>query len=259
VRTSLRGAYDDYFALSDKRANCALRAVDYLLNRSEDSAANLTGVGSGLGSAPTSPPRSVRPGEEDRDCEKREPENPDRMPTVRRHRVAQLRLRWAKHLAVAHWVRACLAAANAGADRWDIQAEFGDDGVHFLQGAAGKPLRAAIALRLRELEPEPPGLENIFFSNRSAAEVDAHNREVRRRARQGSKESGQPPEAVMVTTVVTRCGRERRLSCSSRTRGSRRCHSRSHSRGGDSGDDPGGEPEPETGPLDELTVRESGR
>jgi hypothetical protein len=118
-----------------------------------------------------------------------------------------------------------------------LEKRFGAGAYVFVKRNRGMSLRDAIAVRLRETEPKPKGLGNVFTFDGTIDELKAHNRKVTRSA---------------VATMPR--SRERRPTCASPVRGGRRGLSRSHSRGGDSGDDPSGEPEPGEGHLDESTT-----
>lgn len=111
---------------------------------------------------------------------------------------------------------------------------------------------------LRASLPKPEGHRTAFDFDGTIEELDAHNRTVRQRASaEGTTPVSTPVLAIRPTGSRPR---ERRPSCSSRTRGSRRGTLRSSSRGGDSGDDSGGDSDPPgLGPRRTQTARRSRR
>jgi hypothetical protein len=111
---------------------------------------------------------------------------------------------------------------------------------------------------LRASLPKPEGFMTAFDFDGTVEDLDAHNRAVRERA---SAESTTPVSTPVLAIRPTGSRpRERRPSCSSRTRGSRRGTLRSASRGGDSGDDgPGSDEPPGLGRRRTQTARRSCR
>lgn len=150
------------------------------------------------------------------------------------------------------WVRRVRSALKAGIGPFEIESQFEEGAYGFALRTSGLSLGTAVAIRMRDRAPRPSGLKSVFDFEGSTSELDAHNREVRRRAAQNVR-APSPPQVFGTPTTVAR-PRERRPSCASRTRGSRRSAGpRSCSRAGPSSDDPG-EPEPEQGPLDDSSA-----
>jgi len=174
----------------------------------------------------------------------------DRMRAEARQRVLELQRR----REAARWVRALRAAEKDGMWGAELDAEIGAGAGGFSIATACASLGQAITKRVRDTEPCRDELTTVFDG--PAHEVQAHNREVRRRSALVSQAPRMPVSLPRVPGEGTRY-RERGASCSTRARGSRRRLTRSHSRGGDGGDDPGGdEPEPGEGRLDPSKTAE---
>lgn len=178
------------------------------------------------------------------------------MRSAARQRVLELHRR----RVAAQWVRAVRAAQRAGVEMYELDGKFGPGTGGFVVATAFDSLSQAVTKRVCETEPCREELANVFTFNGTAIEVQAHNREVRRRSALGSRVPRLPINSVKVPELGAARARERGSSCSTRARGSRRNLARSYSRGGDSGDDSGGgEPEPASGHLDGLTIPGAGR
>jgi len=146
------------------------------------------------------------------------------------------------------WVRKARAEASATNDWSTLDREV----YLFAVEHSGKTLDEAVAARREEAKPSPPGKEDAFDSDKSLEDLQLHNERLQRRAeeealnrrleRQAAAEDLRPQlPSIAVVTAPRPNGRERRPSCSNRTRGSRR-----GTRDGPSPDDPD-EPAPERG------------
>lgn len=141
------------------------------------------------------------------------------------------------------WVRRVRSAASAGVDHYELESRFGEGAYSFVLRTCVDSLGRAVAVRMRDREPQPSGLKSVFDFDGSVEELDAHNREIRRHAAQDHRPLIVPRASIAMVPRMRR--RERRASCATRTRGSRRGRLRTCSRGGDSGDDD--EPGPRRG------------
>lgn len=148
---------------------------------------------------------------------------------------------------ITRWARPIRSAVRAGVDPFDLDRLFGEGAYAFTALTSELPLGQAVTHWLRaEADVLARNHANAFTFDGSMAELAVHNREASERARADAPRRPVPQPLVAPLIAMAR-PRERRPSCASRPRGSRRT-SRSCSRGGDSGDDPGGgDPEPELG------------
>ena len=160
------------------------------------------------------------------------------------------RLELHRRRAAEGYVRSVRAAQRAGAEPFELEAQFGSGTAGFCIVTAGESMGQAIARRMAETEPCRSELQSPFFDG-TVEEVETHNREVRRQSAVQHSVPTQPHKPRPTLSRSAPRPRQRR-TCSSRFRGSRRGARRSYTRGGDGGDDPGGEPEPRSGPLRKI-------